>query len=88
MAHYTRSGKLQLAGCEMASGDGHEGGSLPLKRGVAPAGEPEANDHTGQQYAGTGATWIQDCGKVDWGCDLRVGCGKGEGQPAKAPNFL
>jgi hypothetical protein len=24
MAHYTRSGKLQLAGCGVASGDGHE----------------------------------------------------------------
>ncbi len=24
MAHYTRSGKLQLAGCEMACGDWHE----------------------------------------------------------------
>jgi len=35
MGHYTRSGKLQLAGCDMASGDGHDGGIVPLKRRAA-----------------------------------------------------
>lgn len=35
MAHYTTSGKLQLAGCDMAPGDWHEGGSVRLKRRAA-----------------------------------------------------